>query len=153
MSRTAKRARIAPLAAIMVTAVISVGLAEAPKPIEARHEAMKKIGDAMKAMAGIVRNQMPFSAQTVQSQAATVVENLEKASALFPPGSDKGDTETAAKAEIWTDPHGFAEAMKAAEAAATELQQVTKEDEFRPALGKLGGACKSCHERYRKPMH
>jgi cytochrome c556 len=153
VSRTEKRVWITSLAAIVAAMVVSTGIAETTKPIEARHEAMDKIGDAMKAMAAIVRNQTPFSAETVQSQASTVVENLDKASALFPPGSDKGDTETAAKPEIWTDADGFAEAMKAAQAAAAELQQVTKEDQFRPAFGKLGGACQSCHERYRKPMH
>ena len=87
----------------------------------------------------------------MEKNAGAIAENLKKAGALFPEGSDKGDVETWAKAEIWTDFADFELKMQTARAQAEALQAVTEEAAFRPALGKLGSSCKSCHQTYRRP--
>ena len=152
MSRAVQRIVIVALAALTGVGIASGLTAEGTKAIEARHEAMESIGDAMKALGAIARGKTAFDADVVREQATTIAEELKKASTLFPPGSDKGDAETFAKPEVWTDAEGFAEAMKSGETAAAALRAVTKETDFRPALGELGGTCKSCHQRFRLPM-
>ena len=76
---------------------------------------------------------------------------LKKAAALFPKGSDKGDVETWAMPDIWSDLADFEEKFRAAEAEAIALQSVNVESAFLPALGKLGNSCKACHQSYRRP--
>jgi cytochrome c556 len=114
-----------------------------------RHMAMEAVGDAMKPLAAIAKKEAPFDAAVVKANATTIAENLEKAATLFPAGSGGG--ESRAKPEIWTDPAGFEKGMKDAHAAAVALQSVSDEAAYRPALGALGGNCKSCHDMYRLP--
>lgn len=114
-----------------------------------RHMAMEEVNDAMKALGAIAKKQTPFDAAVVKANAATIADNLKKASALFPAGSGGG--ESLAKPEIWTDAAGFEKGMKNAQAAAVALQSVSDEAAFRPALGVLGATCKACHDTYRLP--
>ena len=119
--------------------------------IRARQEAMENVGDSMKALAAIAKKQTPFDAAVVKENAATIAQNLETAAAHFPAGSDKGEDETWAKAEVWSDPEGFKKALEAAHKAAVDMQAVTEEAAFGPALGALGNGCKNCHDTYRRP--
>ncbi len=70
---------------------------------------------------------------------------------MFPAGSDKGEVQTWAKSEIWTDREHFDELFQSTHQAAVDLQSVTEAEAFPPALGKLGYGCKSCHDLYRLP--
>lgn len=132
-----------------VTAV-TAGAAD-PDPIQARQEAMEGVGDAMKGLSAIARGEAAFDAAVVGASARKIAENLHRASELFPPGSEKGAKETWAKPEIWSATADFDAKLRAAHDAATALAQVTAADAYRPAFAKLGGACKACHERYRRP--
>ena len=114
-----------------------------------RHMAMEAVGDAMKPLGAIAKKQAPFDAAVVKANATTIADNLKKASALFPAGSGGG--ESRAKPEIWSDAAGFEKGMKDAQAAAVALQSVSEEAAYGPALGALGSACKSCHDKYRLP--
>jgi len=122
-------------------------------PVKARQTAMETVGDAMKALAAIAKNEAPFDAAVVQKNAGAIADRLKTAAALFPAGSDHGDVETWAKPEIWSDRAGFESSLKAGQAAAIALVAVTQETAFRPALGELGASCKACHEMYRRPKH
>jgi cytochrome c556 len=119
-------------------------------PAKERHEAMEHVNDAMKVLAAMAKGQQPFDASVVQTQATTIVERLQQASKLFPPGSDAGETH--AMPEVWSDRPGFEKAMEDAQAAARALQGVKDEASFRPALGALGKGCKNCHDKYRMPL-
>ena len=114
-----------------------------------RHMAMEAVGDAMKSLGAIAKKEAPFDGAVVKTNATTIADNLKKASALFPAGSGGGDS--LAKPEVWSDAAGFEKGMKDAQAAAVALQAVSDEAAFRPALGALGGNCKSCHDKYRLP--
>jgi cytochrome c556 len=124
-------------------------VAFAADPAHDRHEAMEGVGDAMKALGAIAKKEAPFDASVVKAKATTIADNLKKASALFLPGTGGG--KSLAKPEIWTDRETFDKTMKDAQAAAVALEAVTDEAAFRPALGALGGNCKSCHEKFRMP--
>ncbi|GJL81264.1 MAG: cytochrome c [marine bacterium B5-7] len=67
---------------------------------------------------------------------------------IFPEGSDFG--ETRAKPEIWSDPDGFAMALKNFQDAAMGVGNAFDNNgDMGAALKKLGGACKGCHDDYR----
>jgi cytochrome c556 len=135
------------------SATVAMSSPEGTKAIEARHEAMEHIGDAMGSLAAIAKKEAPFDAAVVSKNAGAIAENLEKASSLFPEGSEKGDVETWAKPEIWANYSDFEMKMETAKVDARALADVTEEAAFGPALGKLGNSCKSCHQDYRRPKH
>ncbi len=144
--------------AAAAVAVLAVGAAsvatsspEGTAAIKARQEAMEAIGSAMGPLAAIAKGEAPFDAAAVKKNAGTIAENLKKSGALFPEGSDKGDGETWAKEEIWTNFADFELKMQTARTQAEALGAVTDEAAYRPALGKLGTSCKSCHQDYRRP--
>ncbi|MBF0304723.1 MAG: cytochrome c [Alphaproteobacteria bacterium] len=69
----------------------------------------------------------------------------------FPPGSDKGETK--AKDNIWTERAKFDKAGKNAYTAAVAMAEAAKageKAETRDAFKTLAGACKACHEDFRK---
>jgi cytochrome c556 len=119
--------------------------------IRERQQAMKDVGEAMQDLAAIVKKEVPFDAGVVQHRAGIIAEALKKAADLFPEGSDRGDVESWARSEIWSDRADFEEKLELGEAAAVALQSVTVESAFPPALGELGNTCKTCHQSYRRP--
>lgn len=121
--------------------------------IKARQKAMEEVNGAFKPLVAIARKEAPFDAEAVRRNAGTIADQLKAAAGLFPAGSEKGDLQTWAKPEVFTDAAGFEAALKASLAAAGALQAVEKEEAFGPALKELGGSCKGCHEKYRLPKH
>jgi cytochrome c556 len=119
--------------------------------IKQRQEAMKAMGGAMGKLAEIARKEVPFDAEVVKKSAGIIAESLQESTSLYPEGSEKGDVETWAKAEIWSDPDGFKKLLKGAHKAAMAMAEVTDEAAFGPALGQLGNGCKTCHDTYRRP--
>jgi cytochrome c556 len=145
-----KQALAAALVAAMALAVAGVA-ASSTDVIKDRQHAMENVGDAMMALAAIAKGEAPFDATVVKKNAAAMQEHLRKAATLFPEGSDKGDVETWAMPAVWSDNPDFVVKFEAAKAEAEAMGSVTEESAFRPALGKLGSSCKSCHETYRRP--
>lgn len=80
-----------------------------------------------------------------------IVDAFKHMGNAYPEGSDKGETK--AKANIWTEREKFQEAGKKAFGAALALAEATKAgDQAKSvdAFKALGGACKACHEDFRK---
>jgi len=143
---------------LSLVVVVSIGLAplalsgeDAAKVIKERQEAMESVRDSMMALAAIAKKQQPFDAEVVKQNAANMAKQLKHAEGLFPAGTDTGDVETWAKAEVWSQPDAFAKLMKETHAAAKAMEGVTDESAFGPALGKIGNGCKNCHDMYRLP--
>jgi cytochrome c556 len=144
---------------VTVVAGLTLGVVSAPAvpgtsgtdAIKARQEAMENVNDAMKALAAIAKGDAPFDASVVAKNAGTIADRLERVAPLFPEGSQEGEVETWAKPEIWADHADFDKTREAARAAAIDLQSVSEEAAYRPALGRLGGNCKTCHDKYRRP--
>jgi len=138
-----------------VVTAISTGVVQADNhlgKIKERQEAMKAVGGGIKVIVGTAKGQMPFDAAAIKSAAMTIKTNLEKASLLFPDGTDEdAAVKNRARPEIWLDPEGFAAAMKKAIAAADNMTGVAKMADLGPALGQLGGGCQACHEKFRAP--
>lgn len=119
-------------------------------PQEQRHEVMEHVGDAAKAVGGMLKEERPFDAAVAMASFETWAKAADHFGDLFPPGSETGfDTE--AKATIWSDRAGFdaalagfAEAVDAAIAA-----QPQDLESLNAAAGPVFKQCKGCHEEYR----
>jgi cytochrome c556 len=148
--RNTKQGLAVALVAAMALGVAGVA-ASSTDTIKNRQHAMENVRDAMMTLVAIAKGEAPFDAAVVKENAATMEDHLKKASTLFPEGSGQGDAETWAKAEIWSSHDDFEAKFKAAQAATEALQSVSVEAAFRPAFGKVGNACKACHETYRRP--
>ncbi len=117
-----------------------------------RQEAMKAVGGGIKVLVGMAKGEIDFDAAKVKKAALTIKANLNASKTMFPDGTgpDSGK-KTRAMDEIWLDTEGFQSALKTAISAADGMAGVTKKADLMPALGKLGGSCKSCHEKFRAP--
>lgn len=149
-TQTKLRLSIALAAVAALVSVAATG-ATGTKAIQERHEAMERIKDSMGALGAMAKKKTPFDAEAVRTNAETIAAKLTEAAGLFPEGSETGDVETWAKAEIWSERENFDKMFQSAIEAAEKLQAVTEEKDFLPALGELGGNCKGCHEKYRRP--
>ena len=124
----------------------------AADPIEDRKANMKERGALMRVLAPIAQGQQPFDAATVLDaleQMNTVAQAATDIDALWPQGSDSGDTKAAEA--IWTDRAGFEAANgKFATDVAAALEAAPQDlASFQAVFGPVAANCGSCHEVYR----
>ena len=123
--------------------------------IEARAGYMKMLAINMATLAGTAKGEIPFD-QAAVTAAASNIEALSKYStlpALFVPGSGPADgKETEALPAVWDKPEDFAAKYTAFQTAAAGAGEAVAggPDALGPVLQKLGGACKACHDDFRK---
>ena len=138
------------LVAAVTLGGVAAGMAAMDDVVKQRQEVMKNTRDMFVPLVKMVKGAQPFDAATVKKNAEAIAANLEKASKLFPEGSDKGDTR--AKPEIWLMEDEFQAIFKTAIEKAKALAQVQSADQLAPAVMALGGkGCKACHEKFRLP--
>ncbi len=111
-----------------------------------RKHVMESIGGHMQATVDILRqkvemtDQLPLHVHALADMAGIV-------HTLFPKGSEGGDALPA----IWEHPEDFAAKVDALEKSAANLREVVDNGgSIGPAVQKVGQACKSCHDDYRK---
>lgn len=132
---------------------LTVSIAQADA-IADRQKAMKQVGDAMKALAGMAKGEVAFDAAATKSNVEKMASQFEAAKSLFPEGSETGggDKPTRAKPEIWQDKDGFLKLLDDSIVLANAVAGASDMDSLRPVLGNLGNkSCKACHEKFRKP--
>ena len=120
-------------------------------PILDRQGLMKERGKLVGGLSKIAKGEADFDAAAVLTALQALQVNAEKVDvdALFPAGSDSGDTTASPK--IWEDMAGFKAAnekyvadVKAAVAAAP-----ADVDALKAQIGTLGSDCGTCHQTYR----
>jgi cytochrome c556 len=120
-------------------------------PILDRQGLMKERGKIVGGLSKIAKGEADFDAAAVLTALQALQVNAEKVDvdALFPAGSDSGDTTASPK--IWEDMAGFKAAnekyvadVKAAVAAAP-----ADVDALKAQIGTLGSDCGTCHQTYR----
>jgi cytochrome c556 len=123
-------------------------------PIADRKALMKERGGFVGQLGPVVKGEKPFDAAAVMAALEGLKANGEKfdADALFPAGSDQGDTKALPK--IWEDMAGFKAAEDKYEAAvaaaiAAKPQDV---DGLKQVFGPIGASCGGCHQTYRAPQ-
>ena len=136
---------------IAISMLAFAGTAAYADPILDRQALMKERGKIAGGISKVVKGEDPFDAAAVLAQLQALQANAEKfdADALFPKGSDTGDTTAAPK--IWEDMAGFnaAEDKFLADTKAAVAAAPADADALKTQLGVLGGDCGACHQTYR----
>ncbi|WP_214473321.1 cytochrome c [Mesorhizobium sp. dw_380] len=136
---------------IAISMLALAGSAAFADPILDRQALMKERGKIVGGLSKVVKGEEPFDAAAVLTQLQALQANAEKldVDALFPKGSDAGDTTAGPK--IWEDMAGFKSVedkylahVKAATAAAP-----ADVDALKVQINTLGGDCGTCHQTFR----
>lgn len=145
--------------AAALSLVAGLGLAgavahAAEDPIATRQAIMSSVGAAAGLGGGMLKGEIDYTPAAGKAAIATMRAASLAYGDYFPAGSDQGDT--AALPAIWEDRAGFDEKLaKFAEASASAAETSGKDgpadiEAFKAAFDPVLGACKSCHETYRK---
>ncbi|KIN60959.1 Cytochrome c-554 [Sulfitobacter noctilucae] len=143
------------LAATIGTALFAESHAKLDPAVAARHHQMQMIGYHTGILGAIAKGEMDYDAAMVSAAAQNLASlaTMERAT-LWIEGTEQGTTAgSRAKAEIWSDPNGFAQSFQALADAATALTDASDAAAVGAGMGDLGGACKACHEKYRGPKN
>ncbi|MBC7145047.1 MAG: cytochrome c [Thioclava marina] len=128
-------------------------LAQSPEDaVEARQGYFEMLGAQMAVLGPMAQGKIDFDATKAQI-AADNIAALAKVNVapLFMEGTSTDDmADTKAKPEIWSDMELFGEKATAFHEAAAEMSAAAGSLEtLQPAVGKLGGTCKGCHDEFR----
>jgi cytochrome c556 len=147
---------LAAAAALAGVAVAQSPAANVRDSINARQTHYKEIGKAFKAMLDETKKTEVDKA-VMTKNADTLALYAPQINGWFPKGSgSEAGLKTGAKAEIWSDPKGFLDQTKKFEERTRKFQAIAHNGdvaEMKTFLPQLGGACKSCHDRFRVKDH
>ena len=136
---------------LAISMLALAGSAAFADPVLDRQALMKERGKIVGGLSKVVKGEDTFDAAAVLTALQALQANAEKVDvdALFPAGSDTGDTTASPK--IWEDMTGFKATndkyiadVKAAVAAAP-----ADVDALKAQIGTLGSDCGTCHQTYR----
>ncbi len=142
---------------VLCVAVCSFALpaqAQFAKPEDAikyRKSALTVMAAHFGRVAAMANGRVPFDAAAVASNAAIAEEMSKLPYVAFVEGSDKGDT--GAKPEVWSNNAKFKAAAEKLQGEMTKLAATAKGgniDAIKAQAGVVGGACKACHDDFRK---
>lgn len=140
-------------AAAPVAPIATVSAEEGAKVAHARHEGFESMGKAMKAMSDTLKSGNPDIA-VIRASAAKINEMAPKVATWFPAGSGP---DVAPKSEalpaIWEKPAEFQQAAARLVDEAGKFDKLVNEKgvaEAGAGMKALDGACKGCHEQFRK---
>jgi cytochrome c556 len=120
----------------------------------ARHQNFKQLGAAFKAIMDELKKSSPDKA-VLSANAAKMNTLAAQEPSWFPKGSGpESGVKTDAKPQIWSDPKGFAEAVRRLQTETGKLQQIAAAGDvaaMKEQARATGGACKNCHDKFRVP--
>jgi cytochrome c556 len=145
-------------AAVLALATLAAGAAfsQAPSAVDAVHarqQHFKVQGKVFKTILDQLHTGTPDPGQ-IKTAAHALSASAQALPSWFPAGSGpESGVATHAKAEIWTDQAGFAEAARNFQAAAAKLQAAADSGDM-AAVGAeaqaIGATCGGCHHKYRQ---
>ncbi len=136
-------------AAAVAAVAIASAAGAAGNPVEERQALMKQLGQAMKEVGPFVGGAQSYDAAKVNAAMATIAGNTDKLHKLYPADS-KDAPKTEALPKIWENKADFDKRLTDLGKLAKDAQKSTDSASFKPAFMAIGGACKSCHDNYRK---
>jgi cytochrome c556 len=143
------------LAAVLVAmaAPASAQFAKPEDAIKYRQSALTVMSAHFGRIGAMANGRVPFDAK-VAAENADIVATMSKLPwAAFGPGTDKGSIPTRAKPEVWTDQAKFKDNSEKLVAETTKLAAAAKTgnlDALKTAFSATAGACKTCHDGFRK---
>lgn len=139
---------------LAISAIALVSGAALADPIADRKALMKERGGLIGQLAPIAKGEKPFDAAAVLAALQGLAANGAKfdVEALFPAGSETGDTKASPK--IWEDMAGFNAAEDKFEAAVAAAIAAPAQDldGFKAQFGAVASSCGGCHQTYRLPQ-
>jgi cytochrome c556 len=136
---------------LAISMLALVGSAAFADPILDRQALMKERGKIAGGLSKVVKGEEPYDAAAVLTALQALQANAEKLDidALFPAGSDAGDTTAAPK--IWEDMAGFkaVHAKYLADVKAAVAAAPADVDALKAQFNTLGSDCGTCHQTYR----
>lgn len=120
--------------------------------IEYRQSAMTMIGWNFSPMSAMVKGKIPFDAKEFAKHAERIAGLTPQVLEGFAKGSDKG-AQTDAKPDIWANFDDFQSKLNDLVNESKTMSEVAAggdETKMKEQFKKLGGACKACHDKYKK---
>ncbi|SEK92131.1 c-type cytochrome [Pacificibacter marinus] len=114
--------------------------------VQARMDAMKAIGGAMKTLGNMAKGSVDFDATAAEAAVDVVAVQSAMLPTLFE--AQETDPMSEAKPEIWTNWDDFVAKANAMTAAA-EAVSIVDAGSIGAAMEAIGGSCKGCHSEYR----
>lgn len=146
---------------VLATTAVLVSLAtgalaqDLPAEVKARQGQFRIMAINLGILGGMAKGQTAYDAAAAQAAADSIVGiTMVNQPPLWKEGTDSMSIDgTRAMPGIWDNIPDVLAKWAALGTAAAELQQVagTGKDAIGPMLGKVGGACKACHDTYREP--
>ena len=140
---------------IVAAALGAPASAQFAKPEDAiryRQSALFVMAQHFGRIGAMVNVKAPYDAKAAADSAELVSTMSHLPWAAFGPGTERGAT-TRAKPEIWTDQAKFREAQDRLMGETTKLASAARAnnlDTLKPAFTATAGACKNCHDTFRK---
>lgn len=138
------------LALVLCGAIAAHAESEPEDIIKYRQNVMKSSGANAAAATAIVQGKVEFK-DRLRDHAQALVTTTKNIPALFPKGSDFGETQ--ALDAVWEKPQDFAKRAKDAQAKAVAFEKAVAANDTKSYAAKLkdlGDSCKACHKDYRK---
>ena len=133
------------------SALFMLTSAASASPVEDRQALMKDVGRSMGVLGPVMKGEKPFEAEAVQAALEQLKADAVKmdADAMFPKGSESGDTAAAPK--IWEDEAGFKSEIEKFRTATAAAADAKPQDinALRVAMKDVGASCGTCHQAYR----
>lgn len=140
------------IAATFASAAVAAAAVKPGAAIAYRQSAYTLVGWNFGAMAQMVREKAPWDAAEFAKRAERVAFLAPQLLEGFPEGSAKG-ADTDAKPEIWTNMDDFKSKMDDFVKQSKLLAELAKggdEAKMKEQFKQTAGACKACHDKYRK---
>ena len=139
---------------IAATAATGAFAQSASDTAKARRAYFTLVNYEMATLGGMAQGKIDYDADAASAAAKDLLALASYTNAdLFAEGTSNEDLpgETRAKADIWTDTAGLQEKSAAFYQAVVDLNDAAGNglDALRPAIGKIGGTCKACHDDFR----
>jgi cytochrome c556 len=140
------------LLACALSATLALAHEGATGVVKERQDLMDSQKDAMKVIGDMAKGKKPFDAAAATKAANDIHTTAKKIQDLFPKGSGGEKNKSDALPAVWEKWDRFTanadDLATAADALAKALGDSASEA-WKPALQKVGEACKSCHEDFR----